>query len=194
MIAFPGDTLVFVSNNAGEWRLVSYQPGAGGWVSLPTQSASNVPDMQFFDLSYFLQLRVSGSIRPVTDAVRPILQTSVNNGSTWEGGASDYSYQVIIGTGGVLAGASGVEASMRFGPADLSNAADFGFTMTLHNFNVARTMVAETVWTATRTGGNFSGGTLHGLRNAATARNAIRLAFSSGNILVGAVTVEGMRG
>lgn len=162
------------------------------WEIIGDFSASTATSIDVTNLGAFRKLRVSGSIQPSALAALT-LRTSSNNGSSYDAGASDYSYQAQNSSGTTVqtaAATSTLIALSSSGGVDAST--PYVFEVIIDDFNKAAIMrvLGRGFGTQTSTIQLYSVG---GQRSQATARNAIRLLMNSGTI-TGNVTVEGMRG
>lgn len=199
-----GDTAIMVSEGSGNWRCLHYQRAATVpvrsqlWEHISTTTISSAADWKQADLSAYRRLRVSGYVIGATDGVALSMRTSTNNGSTYDGGASDYTFHRIYGTGTTAAadgstGATSVNIGLSGGVGN-DTGEGCHFTIEAFEFNRAafgRFIVSTSTFNTT---GAYVVGTTGALRVQATARDAMALFFSSGNIASGYVTIEGIRG
>lgn len=197
-----GDTAMFVSEGSGNWRCINYQRAAsapnGGWELISTTAIAAAADWKEINLSAYRVLRIRGYVLPDTDSVFFRLRTSTNNGSTYDGGASDYDWSNLYGI--VSTANFGEDADDQHINVGMSgavgNAAGEGvtFDVTIHNFNKALFAQLLGNSSAITVSGVYSSGVVSGRRKSATARDALSLFFSSGNIASGFITLEGIRG
>jgi hypothetical protein len=115
-------------------------------------------------------------------------RTSTNNGSSYDSGATDYTYQTLVGAGATAAaGATTASAGIiSLQPA----ATSCKFTLSIDNFNTASFLLATSTNYTLITGGQASE-IVGSQRSQGTARNAIRF-FGSGTIS-GRINLWGMR-
>lgn len=198
-----GDTAIFVSEGGGNWRCLDYARGATvpvrtqAWEQVSVGAASG-SSVVITSLSAYRKIRVSGWLLPATDNVQLLLQTSINNGSTFSTGATDYSYQAVRA---VTTTASGINATdigiLISGTTSVGSASSAGvsFSFELDEFNNANRFMYlnGTCHTVVNDGSTLTGA-IGGRRLLSEARNAFRLIFSSGTITDGFVAVEGLRG
>lgn len=199
-----GDTAVFVSEGGGNWRCVAYQRAVTSparpqaWELISTQTASSSASLNFTNLSAYRTLKFTGLLYPATDAVGLNLRVSVNNGATYESGAT-YQAQSIRGTGAVASAVPTTGATaIQLSPAgDIGNATNEGIQLEfmIHNFNF-NSLYPFIVGTAYQIASDGSQivGSVGGRWQGSTARNAFQILASSGNLASGYVTLEGIRG
>jgi len=162
------------------------------WEAIGDFSASAATSIDVTNLGSFRKLRISGSIQPSAQATL-LLRTSTNNGSSFDAGASDYSYQAQVSTGSTVSTAATTSTSIALASSSGTDASTpYVFDVNIEDFNKALVMrcLGRGIGPQSSAASLFSVGAL---RNQATARNAIRLLMSTGTI-TGTVTVEGMRG
>jgi hypothetical protein len=137
-------------------------------------------------------------VLPATDAAILWLRTSTNGGSSYDAGASDYSY---FNHGGSAAGGA-------VGPGGLENTAQMVLTGTVGNaaneFGVSGELVIigaanASVWTKTKgslwytnSAGESTYNDVGGMRKAAADVDAVRFLFSAGNITSGTIRMYGI--
>lgn len=167
-----------------------------GWEKIADYSPSALSSIDVTGLSAYTRLRISGYMLPATDDVYAFARVSVDNGSNFLQGASDYSYQRIFSSGGTLTSDVANDTHLPLGTVNVGNAAGEGidFSIEISSFNKARAALGRGNSTHKNAAGTVSIGTLGTWCNGTTARDAIRIAFSSGNIASGFVTIEGWRG
>lgn len=196
-----GDTALFISEGSGNWRCLSYQRASGlatipgAWEAISKTTISSAASWAATGLSAYRQLRITGFARPATDAVNLFLRSSTDNGSSYDSGASDYSWQNVRGASTTADAAStATDTGIRLGAA-IGNDTNEGvrFTIQIDQFNVAGYMWVSAEIFMLGNAGNTQVLTVGGQRLEATARDAIQLIFSSGNIASGFVTLEGVR-
>ena len=168
------------------------------WEVIDRSTFSASADWSVTDLSAFRTLRASGLVVPATDAVGLWLRTSTDNGSTYDSGVSDYGWQNDFGTGaaGATSALDAADSEIELHPATIGNGAQEGMTfeLTFHDFNQATNGRVLGRVGAVKDDGTFAVGTVMGQRLSTTARDALTLLHSSGNIATGYGLLEGMRG
>lgn len=89
-----GSNSITVDNNASA--------GSGGLVLISTATASTSSSINFTGLSstYIAYLIYFLNVAPASDAVTFCMRTSTDNGSSYDSGASDYSYNAVSTTAG----------------------------------------------------------------------------------------------
>lgn len=130
----------------------------------------------------------------VSASALALLRVSTNNGSSFLGGASDYSYSWLAQAGTNITGAALISASsMVLTNLAIDTSTQANITVDITNFNkaLAATYKADSEYTTSAvTRREFP----YGYTAGAVARNAIRLLTSAGNFANGQVTLEGIRG
>lgn len=165
--------------------------GSQSWELITTHVfASDASPFTVTDLSPFKSLRVHGFMRPGTDAVAFSMRTSNDNGSSYDSGASDYSYD--IGAGEVTNSAMVVATNIG---NQGSEGLNFDLTFTMFNTGIGRTMVVGIgSYRTSVAGAPFTRVVFTGTRNSTTAQNALQFYASSGTMAAGYITIEGIRG
>ncbi|MBO9124842.1 MULTISPECIES: hypothetical protein [unclassified Rhizobium] len=154
---------------------VVWEPVQGG-----VFSGAGASSFALTNLGAYARFRITGTMYASASGVAITMQTSTNNGSNYDGGVSDYTYQYFVSSsttnGGVAANAPGLQIVASSNP----NANDGGNVDVL----VSRFNTAEYMQVLCRGGGqdpaNIYLSHVFGRRNQATARNAFRLLPSSG--------------
>ncbi len=161
-----------------------------GWEVVPGGHVvtSGVASVAFTNLGSFRRLWIVGQISPVSVA-SIYYQTSTNNGSSYDQGASDYTHQYIQSSGAAVAA---LRASASAGAISANTSNGVIFSMVIDNFN-ASTGSAATTTTQVLSGGTIVLETTTSSRTSATARNAFRLITGAATLACD-VTVLGMRG
>lgn len=170
---------------------------SGLWLPVAKADPSNVASVSFTNLGGYRELRISlANILPATNSVDLWLRTSVDNGANYDAGAADYTCTGFQNTAG-SSFVSGLANTTKMLLADtIGNAANRGVSipeLRIQDFN--QTAYARFSWRGQRidTGGVLiSMNGMNGYRAQATARNALQILFSSGNIASGHIVVEGM--
>lgn len=198
-----GDTAVFVSEGSGNWRCLGYQKASGlavkssGWETIATRTPSNATSEDFTDLSDYIALEIDFFLQPLTDGTSIQLQTSSDNGSNYDAGASDYVTRAMSATGVSPAG-NGVSTSAAYlsgltnGIGNLASEGSAGFAK-IYQFNQASVTRVITQTHYRTAAGLLATETVAADRAASTAMNAIRIKAGTGNI-TGWITIRGLRG
>jgi hypothetical protein len=167
------------------------------WEPIGVYNPTNVPALIIPDLGDYERLRIRGWIAPVT-ASALFMHTSTDNGATFASGASDYSYQYYARQAAAFFAVATLSAAIAFShTAQINNAGAFAgarISAEIERFNKAAYMMVSTGMFSTTTSNELYANNLDGFRLSATARNALRLMFFSGNIASGSITVEGVKG
>jgi len=188
LIVKNGSTAEIVCDGTNFFTILRTQPWEMiGDFTVAALSAS----LSVTDLSAYRKLRISSNVTPSATA-QFFLRTSTNNGSSYDSGATDYTWQVILGrTSSVTAGSAQAAGVALFASTpDASSAATF--EVIIENFNKAAVMQAIAN-SFSVSGALTSVGMSGGARVAATARNALQILPASGTFS-GQITVEGIRG
>ena len=174
--------------------------GGGAWTLLNTQTVSNTATLDFesiIDSTYNLYAIHIFDFRPVTNGEQLKLQTSQNNGASYNSSAYQYHTSILASTSGSYASAAATAAtsyllSDSVKSDDLENF--HGMVYISSDFSSA---YQPKFWhqAYTKNGGGTSmylagGGAYNGSMSYPT--NALRLVFSSGNISSGTATLYGL--
>ena len=121
------------------------------------------------------------------------LRTSTNNGSTYDSGASDYSFQHISGIGTSLTGGNAIGSAIYIANMMIAgNQNVLSFTMFNFNKAVAFRIIGEAYGAdAAAIPNRMSSG---GNRSSSVARNAFQLFPAAGGTISGHLILEGIRG
>ncbi len=208
-LADPGaDRLMFWDDSAGAMAFLT--PGTGltitgttieasqGRVLLATKTASASATLDFTEFNNATYRRYEfelDNVKPATDATDFEALVSSNAGSSYDTGASDYSW-TYDGTGdAVLTGQDQADSAMRVA-TNVGNATEEdGISGNIMLFNAAsataRTKLRSAMLYDAATGVNFqiNGG---GKRLADQDTDALRFRFSSGNIASGTIRMYGV--
>lgn len=170
---------------------------ANNWEHISTQTLSAVASWAQTGLSAYRDLRITGRLTPATDNVTCLVRTDANGGASYDTGAADYVYEIARATGGTVTSAAGAATGIFI--ADVGNIGNVApesiwFTVDALDFNQA--VQGVFLWQAGWLDPTTTVYTAHGQgrRADATARDAIQILFSSGNIASGSITIEGRRG
>lgn len=195
-----GDTAVFVSEGSGNWRCLDYKLSTplqtGGWELIGSATPSGASSVNFTDLSAYRSIWLHGKLAPSTDGVNIGVRTSTDNGSNYDAGASDYGEQFFRARATTLAGVAAAQTMFVLNSTGLiGNAANesIAFDCWIDDFNQSTYAlfhsVAHHLGTSTDANLAVNGST----RTSTTARDAVRVVASSGNIS-GKVWAFGLRG
>lgn len=170
---------------------------SNNWEFIGLANPSSVASVDFTNLGNYRILKALGRLRPATDAVGFFVRTSTDNGVAFDAGASDY-ITAYLYQSGATAGATDGTAGTSFNPnvTGIGNVAPEGiaFDLTVYGFNQALQCFFVFVYTMLNGSTATFTGISSGRRASATARNAIRFLFSSGNIADGHIELWGTRG
>ena len=153
-------------------------------------------EIQFKDLGAFSRLRASVKGQPGITNTNLVLQTSTNNGSSWDAGGSDYGSQMLNVSNAVVtgAGASGSWIYLSGGNGVHNAYPGISATVDLFDFNRAGEMYSQSqsfFWDA---GGALRMFWCGGYRGNSGARNAFRMVFDGGGWANARYVLEGIRG
>jgi len=167
------------------------------WEFISASTPAAVASLNLTNLAAYRVLKLEGNLLPATDAVSLWLRTDTNNGASFDAGATDYDYSgLVAGEGSTGAGTfSNGDTKIVLAGTSVGNAAGEGcsFSILLFNFNQALHMHMVATVLNMRDNGRPYTFTVTGRRIQATARDAVQLLFSSGNIASGHVILEGAR-
>lgn len=198
------DRIIFWDDSAGEYTHLT--PGSGLSISgstlnaiglqnatmsfISSQTASASASLNFTDLGdYSFIMFVLDNILPTTDDVELWCRTSTNNGSSYDAGASDYSWTHRGRTGATSQDVSSADSKIVFNQAaaglDISNATGEGFTgvVRLFNPNAASQKTIDWQGTFINANGNSASYTGGGKRVAAADVDAIQFLFSNSSTI-----------
>jgi hypothetical protein len=172
--------------------------GAPDYVLISTATASSSASISFTDLSstYSAYIVYFDSVVPATDGVNFILRTSTDNGSTYDSGATDYSWGGLVSTeGGTLGSSSSTGTTgftIYFAAGNDTNESAAGH---IKLFNPSKTSLTriETQASVDLTDGTIQFRHHHGRRNSAADVDAIQFLMSSGNIATGNFYLYGIK-
>lgn len=165
-----------------------------------TASASATLDFtEFNNATYRGYLFALENVKPATDLVTLLLRTSTNAGSSYDAGATDYSYaNTLLASSSTLTQsvATGATAINLTFPNDVGNAAgEDGVTGDLWLYHAAN----GSVKTREAFQGMYDNGSGvlvsidgKGRRNTTQDTDAVRFLFSSGNIASGTIRMYGL--
>ena len=173
-----------------KWAAASV--GSGDLVYISSATASSSANINFTGLSssYFMYIVELDSVTTQTQSVNFMLRTSTDNGSTYDSGASDYSWAYIGADGAqdtadtaiVLFNDTGDQSTdVINGVVYIINPSDTEYTQVLHNLSY---------WDNGSYTQHAQGG---GQRNSAADVDAIRFLASSGNIVSGTFRLWGLK-
>lgn len=167
-----------------------------GWVLVSTATASIVSSVAFTNLAtYNNYCVVFQNVSPVTNAVNLAFQGSIDNGANYLTGASDNIYQSIAATNTAISGSSGTLAYIPVA-APVTNLAGGGAFGVLYIGNVLSASTKKGVvcdasfYSAASPPSSYL---QRGQINTTSVINAVRFAFSSGNIATGNFYLYGMK-
>lgn len=194
---------VLTSNGAGAAPTFQDAGGGGAWalISTATASASSSLDFTGFNSAlYSSYVLIIENLVPATDNVQMFLRTSTDGGSTFDNGASDYTWAIVgrMGTGNSIDADSGtgdteIELSRSFGISNV--AGEGGFSAVVDIFKPDDAVFTKIGWRATWQYYNNAVSTAFidggGQRLSAADVDAVRLLTSSGNITSGTVRFLG---
>lgn len=195
-----GDVCEFISEGGGNWRQLSWTHVAlHEWEPISITQPSASAAVSVTDLSKFQFLRLRGKLAASVDGAEIAIRTSSNNGSTYDGGATDYNETMIYATPTVPSITSSAVATNGIrltGNAGIDNAANsyVSFVADILDFNKALYTICH--WNAFHrhaTAGAARNLIAHTERAQATARDAFQI-FPSSGTMTGSLYLEGIRG
>ncbi len=166
-----------------------------GWELLSSQSLAGISLVDWTGLDSFVALQLIISSVQGGSSGRPSVRFSTNGGSSFDSGASDYTYSATVSSGGTVAGTA--DAASSFIP--LSNAFPVASGIGVYEVYIAN--FNKTVAAYLKSDGlnqNVDGTQMRrelisGYRASTVARNALRLSNSS-SWASGCATLFGIRG
>lgn len=173
----------------------AWADASGAWTLIGTYTASSSATLGVTGLSGYKAIRITVcSIKPATDAANLKLEFSNDNGSTH--GVQTDTQQVQGSSAGTITSGSGTTTD-RYVALSVTSAAGeaaINGVITITNFNVAARagFVSQLGYQASGAGTRLS--LFYATINNTTARDALRFAFSTGNIASGNIVVEGIAG
>lgn len=171
---------------------------ANAWELIERGTATSVATKDFTGLSAYRMLRLTAKVEPATDGVVPWLRTSTDNGSTFAASANDYHIQNVLISNATTTSSAVTNAAQLHLVANniVGNSSTEGASLiaTIFDWNQSRYahFITETFFLDT--GGAVNRSINAGQRAQATARDALRFMFSSGNISNMHYVLEGVRG
>lgn len=166
------------------------------WELIETKTASASASLSWTGLSAYRVLRMTGTIRPATDAAAAYARVSTDNGATYVS-TSTYNYQIGRIAGATNAPIGGTTTGVLVGgTTSIGNAANelTSFEITFEQFNKNTYMMFHGTAIATTELGTLVSAIIGGSWGSSTPRDAIQIIMDSGNITDGYVTLEGIRG
>lgn len=167
-----------------------------GWVLVSTATASSSAVVDFTNLAtYNNYCVIFQSVTPATNAVNFLIQASINNGSTFLNGASDNLYQSIAATNTSISGSSGTLTYIPLAApvTNLAGGGAFGLVYIGNVLNVStkKGVVGDcSFYTAASPPSCYL---QRGQFNTTSVVNALRFAFTSGNIANGNFYLYGLK-
>lgn len=166
------------------------------WETIYDQAFSAQSSIPITGLSAYRTLRINFYLTTSVDGTTVLMQTSTNNGSSYDASGTDYSYQIIYSSGTTTTGATGNANGLFMYLSSIGNAlGEFSAgEFKLHEFNQAKYLSSLMIGgNSESSAGTMFTGHFWQRRLQATARNALRVIPASGTI-TGYMTVEGIRG
>ncbi len=163
------------------------------WQKIHEGTISSAASFTQTGLSAYRRLRVSGSFVPVTDSIDLNIQVSTDNGSSYDTGSNYRIASTIAYYSGTFNYNATAIGFIVGGLQDNAAGDGVSFAAELFDFNQARKCRALITAGGLR-GDNASEHAFatSGTHTGTTARDALRLIFSSGNISTGHILVEGL--
>lgn len=201
-----GDEAEFVEYATGDWRCTSYtradgtsvvsSPG-GAFIFLSAASASGSSSVDITIPSGYDEYVIRFlNVIPSADGTTLVMRTSADGGSTFDSGATDYSYGYYVFTTSAAPQASTGAAFLYLSNAvgNAANEQGASGAITIEQPSLAQyTCVRNTcdfMSSTTDTVYTFAG---MGVRKSAAIVNAIRIFYSSGNVSSGLFALYGVK-
>jgi hypothetical protein len=205
-----GDIAIFQGYASSVVRCVSYQKLTGdsvrgGLVFLGSRTASASATLEFASLlsaTYDEYIFEMVGLVPATDAQNFLMRLSIDNGSNYKSGASDYQYyNVAKNNAGTDLGIASAGATAFIAASGVSSTAgDGGINGQIHLYNVNSTTQKKQMkyhinTYASATGGQFhvGGGTAVQATITGAAVNAVQFLMGSGNLTSGTIYLYGVK-
>lgn len=193
-----GNTLSTTNTNG---NLVLAPNGTGmvtgtAWEKISTATASASASVAFTSLTstYIAYKVIMTNVAPATDATVLMLRTSTDNGSTYDAGAANYSYQHVSIQGATGSDVGNDSTQIQLG-LSVGNAANELIEGEVTILNPSAAVYTRVLFhTSAHNAATLS--TLNvgqGVRVSAADVDAIQFLFSSGNIATGTFTLYGIR-
>lgn len=160
------------------------------WESIGVATPAAASSVSFTNLGSYRFLRATGVLVPSAGSL-VVYRTSTNNGSSYDSGATDYTTQSLVGSGGTAAanGSSGSAGGISNQLCTILN-----FEVILANFNQALFLVASSKNYAALAATQASE-LIGSQRSQATARNALQFfPTTGGSTFSGRIHLEGIKG
>lgn len=189
-----GDIVAYSATN-NEFEMISQS-----WVKISSSAASNDSSIDFTGLSstYEMYVIVVTDVIPATDDVHLYLRTSTDGGSSYDSGASDYGFGVIMSASPNPVGTEDTAHSamqISRGGGSLGNDTGESGNFTIRLYNPSATTKTFATWEGANLRANGSLIKFHtggAVRESAADVDAIRFVMSSGNISSGTFTLYGV--
>lgn len=183
-----------ITNGAGSVT-VAFGAGVGDFSLISSATASGSSEITFTDLSssYDTYVLFMQGVQPATNNVILYMQTSTDNGSTYDSGASDYSWSSFGTSDGATIDSEGSGADTKISLAgdqsseELGNSTNETLSMELWIYKPAGTAYSKIQFVGNYLDDAADYSTVHGggARLSAADIDAFRLYMSSGNIGTG---------
>lgn len=172
-----------LSNIGSAWEIVT---GSGDF--------SSVASVSFTNLSAYRNLRITLFVSPSVNATTINIRTSSNNGSSYDSGSSDYTYQQMLAVDTSSFPGTFTASSLLVSGSGILSGSHATVEVLLTNFNASGT---PSRMLSRGYGANGSAVTfvavVGGQRSSTTARNAFQIFPGSGGTFTGSILVEGAR-
>lgn len=149
----------------------------------------------FSNLSAYRALRVTGFLIPVSDGVNLLLRSSIDNGLSFDSGASDYTYQHVEANGATLTGFQATTNAIQLNRTSVGNNTSEGISINLQIEQLNKNTYMQVSGSANvwNTSGSLLPVSINAARLSLTPRDSIQFRFAAGNIAGGFLTLEGVR-
>lgn len=194
-----GDLLFFEGYGSSVVRVWVIGQNSGylkGFEHIREDTFSSDTDWSITGLSAYRDLLILLRAIPATDGVAFYLRTSTNNGSSYDSAGGSYTYQRVYGFGSTVASDGTSTNAFDIGVTGSIGNSSEGVWCVIHiqNFNKTDLLGVNAQTMYYNTSGAQGLGHVIGTRNTTTARNALQVFFSSGNIASGYGAIFGVRG
>lgn len=191
----PGDAAALGSGGTGATTAMAALQNLGSaWQKIAENTYSSASTAPIISLSGYRMIRGRGRFVPATNNVDIACRFSTNNGSSYDSTANRYRWRYIYAAEGLTGTFETSTSNTQFLlSSSVSSTNGCAFEFNFFDFNQARSCWVSWLFNGQRQGttnSQFTGG--GGWFDLTTARDAFQFYFSSGNISVGHMLVEGL--
>lgn len=180
----PGDTATYIAKDATDW----YRKKNETMDYISEVSASGAASVEFTGLSddYDLYIIDMANVLPASSSPGLQMRTSANNGSSYDAGASDYSWNYVAygAAGGAISTYDSADSEIQLSHATEGSTSKGGLNgrLLIHRPSATTYTHVTFTWSCSGNGDEVYTGVTGGSRIAAAAVNAVQFLFPSINI------------